>query len=224
VYGTKANSASPLKGFQLARKVKSAFESAEALDPHNADAANDLAEYYISAPAIVGGGLDKAAALADRIAATLPQSAHRTRALIAEKRGDMGTAEREFQAAAERNAPAAWVDLGNFYARRNRPDEAVKALRHAVELDHAHDASLVDAATILASLHRETPLAEHALRAYLASDAQSDAAPAFAVYVSLGHLLESGGDPAAAREAYQQSLQLAHGYAPAMHALHGQEG
>src|SRR6185312_11532803 len=80
VYGRKADNAGPFEGLKLAGKVKSAFEAAVQLDPANGSAANDLSEYYVGAPAIVGGGLDKATALADRVAARLPQPSHRIRA------------------------------------------------------------------------------------------------------------------------------------------------
>ena len=49
----------------------------------------------MNAPSIVGGGLDKAAALADRVQASLPQPAHRMRGLIAEDRKEYAAAERE---------------------------------------------------------------------------------------------------------------------------------
>src|SRR5579875_274370 len=80
-YGMQANGAGPIAGLRLALKVRSAFETAVRLDPANGAAVNDLSEYYIDAPSIVGGGLDKAASLADRSAAQLPQNAHRTRAM-----------------------------------------------------------------------------------------------------------------------------------------------
>ena len=71
----KAEHAGPIAGLSLALKVKAAFEAAVALDPRNGAAANDLSEFYIDAPAMIGGGLDKTAALADHVAAQLPQQA-----------------------------------------------------------------------------------------------------------------------------------------------------
>src|SRR6202007_968143 len=59
-YGMQANGAGPIKGLRLAIKVRNAFEAAVRIDPLHGDAVNDLSEYYIQAPSIVGGGLDKA--------------------------------------------------------------------------------------------------------------------------------------------------------------------
>lgn len=139
-YGMQANGAGPIAGLRLAFKVRNAFEAAARLNPLNGDAVNDLSEYYIDAPSIVGGGLDKAALLADRSESQLPQNAHRMRAMAAEKQKDYGTAEREFRSAtAVANQPDAWADLGAFYSRRTQPDKAVEALRRAIALDRAHE-------------------------------------------------------------------------------------
>jgi tetratricopeptide (TPR) repeat protein len=58
------------KAFALvwARRAKNAFEKAVGLDPKNVDALDDLFEFYLDAPAILGGGVDKAEAVARRIA------------------------------------------------------------------------------------------------------------------------------------------------------------
>src|SRR5580698_190709 len=98
-YGIKASHSGPIAGYKLAGKVRIAFEAAVNLDPGNGDAVDDLSEYYVGAPAIVGGGTDKALALASRVEAQLPEQAHRTRGLAAEKNKDYATAEHEFQAA-----------------------------------------------------------------------------------------------------------------------------
>lgn len=222
VYGLQADKAGPITGLRMAFKVRQAFEAAVRLDPQNGVAVNDLSEYYIDAPAAVGGSYAKAAQLADRSEARLPQNAHRIRALSAEHQKDFGTAEREFRAAASvADRPDAWADLGAFYERREQYERAAEALRHAIEVDHAHDASLVDAATSLTEIHRDPRLAERAFRDYLDSNAQSDAAPAFRVHLKLATLLREQGHKAEAKIEVQKALALASGYAPARHELAG---
>jgi tetratricopeptide (TPR) repeat protein len=219
-YGVKADHAGPLQGFLLARDVRAAFEAAVASDPGSSAAVGDLSEYYVAAPPVVGGGLDKADELADRCLARMPQQAHRIRALVAEKRKDYGTAEREFQAAVDvAKRPDAWVDLGGFYERRKQPDRAVEAIEHGLAADRAKDASIVDAASILNEMHREPRLAKLALQQYLASNAKSDAVPAVRVYVMLGKMLAEAGDTPGARIEFGKALELASNYAPAKRAL-----
>ncbi|MEO5923904.1 MAG: tetratricopeptide repeat protein [Bryobacteraceae bacterium] len=75
-----------LLGFGRARKAKSAFERAVELDPKNHEALDDLFEYYFEAPGIVGGGLDKAEAVAKRIAVLNPERGERLLAKVASER------------------------------------------------------------------------------------------------------------------------------------------
>lgn len=209
-YGRKADHAGPFSGFQLARKVRDTFESAVRDDPHNAAAANDLSEFYIGAPGIVGGGLDKASALANQVASSLPQSAHRIRALIAEKQHDNGTAEREFQAAfAVANRPEACVDLGGFLKRQQRYDEATAMFQRCIALDRTHGPASVDAASYLHDMHRDQPLAEQTLRAYLAGNARSDDAPAVHVHLLLAQMLREDGNLAEAANELHAAQALA---------------
>lgn len=219
-YGVKASSAGPLSGLKLAHQVLASFEAAFSLDPHDADAANDLAEFYVNAPALVGGGTDKAAQLADRVASDLPQTAHRIRALIAVKRKDYATAEKEYRAAVEvKHSAAAWVDLGGFYKSQKQPASAVDALQHAIAADTSKDSALVDAASYLIDMHTQPEAATNALRQYLSGDSKSDAAPVIWVYVLLGRLHESAGNKAAARDEFNKALRLAANYGPAIKAL-----
>ncbi len=218
-YGLKASRAT-LSGYSLAKKVRVEFEAAVAADPRNADAADDLSEFYINAPGLVGGGVDKALALADRVQNTLPQAAHRMRGLAAEQRGDDATAERELRAAVGvAGKPGAWVDLAAFFGKRKRYDEAVATLRKAEEADRARDDSLVDIAGILLDIKRNYPDGIRLLKLYLGSPARSDAGPACKAHTLLGKLLQRGGDKAAARNEYNAALKLASRYEPAQKGL-----
>ena len=218
--GQKAQNAGPISGYKLARRVQAAFERAVEIDPKNGDAVNDLADYYVNAPVLIGGGTDKAEALAQRELTLAPQSAHRTQALAAEANKDYARAEYEFRAAVlVAGRPDAWADLGHYYARRKQFDLSVDALRRCIAADTAMDAAVVDAASILMMMDREQEMAEKMLRGYLAGDAKSDAAPAFKVHEQLGRLLEKKGDKSGAKIEMGQALALVHDYAPAKKAL-----
>jgi tetratricopeptide (TPR) repeat protein len=221
-YGFKASHANPLSALSLAIKVRMAFERAVQLDPENIHALNDLGEFYVAAPALIGGGLDKAQALAARMQPHFPSQAHRLLALIAEKKKEDAIAEAEFSnAVAAGKTPEAYIDLGHFYQRHHQPDKMVDALQSGIATDRHKGPSLVDAASILTDAHRSPELAETLLRAYLSSSAKSDDAPAFKVHVQLGELLAHRGDPAAAHREYAAALALASNYAPARKAMQG---
>jgi tetratricopeptide (TPR) repeat protein len=220
-YGLKASRANPVSAFRLARKVVAAFERAVQLDPASTPALSDLGEFYVSAPSLVGGGIDKAQQLSNRIMPVSATKAHRLLALIAEKKGDTSAAESEFKKAVQAQpSPESWVDLAAFYQRQKKNDQCVAAIQSAIRLDHAKDAALVDAASILTDANSSPQLAQQLLVAYLASPAKSDGAPAAKVHVQLGDLLLKSGDPTAAGREYQSALALASAYIPARKALH----
>jgi len=194
-YGMKARHAGPIAGFTLARKVEASFEKAVELNPANVAALNDLGEYYVAAPYVIGGGADKARALAARMMPRFPGAAHRLLARLADAENDLASAESEFkQAIAAERTPDAWIDLAQFYQSHARPDDALAAVKSALAADRTHGPELADAASILTKAQRAPDLAERCLRDYLASRAKSDAAPAFKVHLQLSRLLAARGD------------------------------
>jgi tetratricopeptide (TPR) repeat protein len=211
-YGLKAYSANPFSAFSLAKKVCAAFERAVQLDPGNVHAASDLGEFYVAAPSIVGGGLDKARKLAEQIKPRSESRSHRLLAEIAAKKKDTATEEGEYKAAAAAGkTPEAYIDLGQFYADHNQPDKAVAALQSGIEANRSRGAGRSGDAVLV----------ERLLREYLSSPAKSDGAPAFKVHVQLGDLLLKRGDSAGAHREYAAALALASNYAPARKAMQG---
>ncbi len=221
-YGLKASQANMLSAFGIAKKVHIAFERAVEIDATNVEAMSDLGQFYVNAPGIVGGGVDRAQELAERL---LPRSAargHRLLGQIASKKNDSGTAESEFKAAvAAAKSPEAWIDLAIFYQTHGQPDKAVAALRSSIETNRQKNAALVDVASILSDMKREPELAEKCLRDYLASPAKSELAPAFKVHVQLGNLLKQRGDKDGAKREYTAALAMASKFAPAIKAQQG---
>jgi tetratricopeptide (TPR) repeat protein len=214
-YGMKARHAGAIAGFALARKVQASFARAVELDPSNVHALSDLGEYDVAAPFIVGGGNDKAVALAARMMPRFPAAAHRLLALLADSIGDLAAAEAEFKrAVAVQGSPEAWIDLARFYQAHNRPDDALAAVKSGLAADRNHGPVLVDAATILTDAQRAPDLAERCLRDYLASHAKSDEAPAFKVHLQLSRLLAARGDRKDATHELEAATALAPDFRP----------
>ncbi|HEX9202074.1 MAG TPA: tetratricopeptide repeat protein [Acidobacteriaceae bacterium] len=221
-YGMKARHAGPFSGFTLARKVQSSFARAVELNPSNLAALNDLGEYDVAAPFIVGGGADKAKALAARMMPRFPVAAHRLLARLADDNNDLSTAEAEFKrAVAVQGSPEAWIDLAQFYQTHSRPDDALSAIRSGLAADRAHGPVLVDAASILTAANRDPELAERCLRDYLASRAKSDAAPAFKVHLQLSKLLASRGETQEANREAEAAAALAPAFARRSRTVQG---
>ena len=218
-FGAEAEHAGPISGLKLAGQVRNAFQTAYVLNRRNAAAANDLGEYFVNAPAIVGGGADKASRLADEIMPALPEIAHRLRALVAERRGDTAQTEQEFLLSTQvAQSPGAYVDLANFYVRQHAMDKAVAAAARSIALNRVVDANVVDAAGALNDANQPS-LALQALQAYLDHGRQSDQAPAFRGHTMMGDILVAQGNRVEARRQFQAALALASDYSPARKGL-----
>lgn len=220
IYGEKADHSGFLTAAGLAKKVRTEFEHAVQLDPDNWEARTDLAEFYLEAPGIIGGGKDKATAQADLIAPLNLAMADWVRGRIAEKDHDNAAAERHFRAAIEasHSGARAWLNLAGFYRHAQRFDDMEQCLRTMESRPVDHPAALVDGAGLLLRTDRDLALAIRLLRRYLSSTTTEEA-PVFRAEFLLGQLLEKQGDRQAAAEQYRTALTLAHNFHPAQEAL-----
>jgi tetratricopeptide (TPR) repeat protein len=231
IYGQKADHAGFFTAAGLVKKVRKEFERAVELTPDSWVARTDLAEFYIEAPGIVGGGEDKARAQAKQIAPLNPAMAHWVMARIAEKNKDLSAAEEEYRAAiaASHDGARAWLNLAGFYRHTNRLDEMEKALHSMESSPLDHPAALVDGASLLLRSGRDYAMAIRFLRRYLssanpassnpASSSTVEEAPAFKAQYLLGQLLEKQGNPTAAADEYRAALAIAPSFTRARDAL-----
>jgi tetratricopeptide (TPR) repeat protein len=221
IYGEKADRAGFLNAIGLAKKVRSEFERAVEFSPNSWAARTDLAEFYLEAPGIVGGGKDKARAQAELLAPLNPSMAHWVKGRIAEKSKDNAAAEQEYRAAitASKGGARAWLNLAGFYRHTDRIDEMDQAL-HSMESSHLdHPGAFVDGAGMLLRTGRDYPLAIRLLRRYLDSSNTVEEAPAFKAHCLLGELLEKQGDRPGAAEQYRAALAMAHSFGRAQAGL-----
>ncbi|HEY2466730.1 MAG TPA: tetratricopeptide repeat protein [Terracidiphilus sp.] len=219
--GEKADNASFLAAFNLAKRARSEFEQAVTLDSRNGEALTDLGEFYTSAPGVVGGGVDKAQTLVTPLQNVDPARAHILLARIAESRKDLGTAEREFKTAATSSEhPAfAWMTLASFYRKHERWDDmeaAVDSGYRAAQHDRRAGVALYNGASVLIRGKRNLALAKKMLEDYLANYPRTEEGPAFEAYTRLAKVNAQLGDRNSAWQARAEALKLAHDYRPAL--------
>ncbi len=218
--GEKASRASFLNAYSLAKRTRAEFEEASRLNPRNVEALSALGEFYYSAPAFLGGGIDKS----ERVAAQLEKinlaRAHELRGNIAEHRKDYGTAEREFKQAIAVSAHPAfqWMTLASFYRRRERFAEMESAIRsgeNAAKRDKQASVALYIGASLLLATNRDPARAAKMLEDYLGGNSKTEDGPAFVAHTWLARLKQQFGDTEAASRERAAALALAQEYKPA---------
>jgi tetratricopeptide (TPR) repeat protein len=220
-YGQKAATSNPLRAAGIARKAKTEFERAVMLDPANVQGHADLAEYYIEAPAIMGGGLEKARDQAVQVRQYDPAMSHWILGRVAEREKRWDDAEREYRSGTKvaKDPAEYWLHVASLYRERGRLDEMQQLVRMAVAQPNKGAETYYNAATILYEGGRDFPAAVQYLKQYLASGQMAEDALAFRAHYLLGQLYEGMGNRPAAIEQYQAALGLASGFSPARAAL-----
>jgi len=174
-WGRRAESGSPF-AIIYAGRTRQCFEKAVALDPHNREAKNDLFDFYLSAPGMLGGGIDKAEAAAKTIAGERPAEYEFEEAQIAEKRNDLPSAESHLRRAVDLASGEAGriVDLARFLAKRGRLDESDRLFAQARKLSPEKPGVAFAQARTDIENHRNMDQARKLLQAYLQSRLSPD--------------------------------------------------
>ena len=219
--GEKADNASFLSAFNLAKRARAELEQAVNLNPADGEALSDLGEFYASAPGVVGGGVDKAQALIGTLQKVDPARAHILLGRIAGSRDDRGSEEREYKLAATSSEhPAfAWMTLASFYRKYQRWDDmeaAVESGYRAAQHDRRAGVALYNGASVLIRGKRNLAFAKKMLEEYLADYPRTEEGPAFEAYTRLAKVNAQLGDKNAAWQARAEALKLAHDYKPAL--------
>ena len=220
-YGLKAENVSFFSAASAAGKTRREFERAVQLDPSNATARADLAEFYMEAPGIMGGGKDKAQAQAEQLARLDPAAAHWLRGKLAEKAKNYAEGEKQYRAAiqASKSPAGRWIDLASFFRNVSRFDAMEDAINKAVALDTGPSPVRFEAASLLFASGRNLGKAADYVKKYLASSAQVEEAPAYRAHLLLGSIYEKQGQKQAAAQEYRAALGLARDFRPAQKAL-----
>lgn len=212
--GEEAGAASFLNAYSLGKQARQEFETAARLDPRNEDALSDLGEFYVEAPAVVGGGLDKAESVAEELDRFDRASAANLRARIANARKDYGEAEKYYKQAISLSAHPSrgWATLASFYRTRGNWTQMQWAVRNcaaAAARDPQSGVGLFNGASVLIRANRDPELAATMLEDYLNSPSRTEEGPAFLAHAWLARLKTQLGDAAGAQQEQEQARALA---------------
>jgi tetratricopeptide (TPR) repeat protein len=208
-YGGKADRD---RSFSDAKKVKSEFKQAVALDSSNIVARRDLEEYCLDAPWIAGGSKDEALEQVNGIAAVDPVAGHLAKALYdheGTKNNEEAESELKLALAGHPKSADPYFEVADLYRQLNKPADMVAALDEAAHVG-ANDPRLSYYRGVAGVLsNANLPDAERDLKSYLASTPDRSDWPSHAgAREWLGRLYELQGKRADAAEQYREALQL----------------
>jgi len=175
-FGRRAEMGNPFSAMSYASKARQNFEKAVELDPKNSEAVNDLFEFYLEAPSFIGGGMEKAAKVADQIAEMNAAEGNYARARIEEKHKNYNRAEEHLRRAMEL-APrqvGRVIDLAKFLAKRGRFEESERTFVAAEKLAPDAPKVMYARAETYIETGRNIELARVLLEKYLASPLTPD--------------------------------------------------
>ena len=136
VYGKRAETSRFFTAWSYAGKCRSNFERAVELDSRNMEAIDDLFEFYLGAPGLLGGGVEKADAVSELARERDPGKYHYLQARLAEKQKDFSGQEKHLRLALE-SAPSGVgriLDLAQFLSRLGKYEESEALFERAKKI------------------------------------------------------------------------------------------
>lgn len=178
-YGKRAETSSMLAAAAFAIKARQAFERAVELDPKDSDALADLFDYYLNAPGFMGGGFEKAMAVADKTVAIDPPEGFYEKAKLAQMRKEYSAAEVHLRQAitAAPHEAGHLVSLAKFLANQGRTQESDQVFLEAQELNPNAPSVWYARADVLVKQKRDLNEARALLQKYMRASLTPDDPP-----------------------------------------------
>ena len=210
-YGIKAQQGGLLAGAKYAPRMKEEYEKAVALDPKHVDARFGLVQFYILAPALMGGSKEKALEQAKEIKAVDPLLGHRAYASVYAQQKKLDLAKQEYLDAirGQPASPQAHSFFGQHLASVEVDyDAAFAEFEAALKIDPHYMPAFYHLGRTAALAEANLARGEEALKKYL-DYTPTDKEPRLAnAHYFLGVIYEKQGRKAEAKERYQAALGL----------------
>jgi len=219
-YTRQLSSAGFLRKPLIARRSGEAYNMAVKLDPTNVDAAEARIDFFLGAPGIVGGGVDKARAEAARLATLDVYRGGMAAGRIAEHEKQWPEAERLYRGLLT-DYPDRTVALDallTLLQNARRFDEAFTIVDDRLARLPDETASLYNLGRLSAISGQQLARGETATRRFLTLTTGDPVRQSNAHY-RLGMIKERMGDVRAAAAEYQTALELYPRHEPAAAAL-----
>ena len=178
-YARRAETANPFSAPGWASKARQMLEKSVALDPANKDATGDLLDFYLEAPGFLGGGVQKAEALARTIGTVDPAEGHYAQALIEDRQKHYDQAEEHFRHAAELGPKQVGrvVDLAKYLAKRGEFQESEVMWNRAAQMAPDNPKIMFERAHTYIKVQRNLQQARQLLERYIRAPLTPDDPP-----------------------------------------------
>lgn len=210
VVGMQAQKASIFSKMSLAKQTKAEFEKAVELDPNNLEARSNLIDYYVVAPGIMGGSIEKALQQAAEIAKRDPVRGVRETAKIYRLQKKYPEAESVYVEGIRKYPAEKGLrrDLGFFYQQGEDWRKAYQVFASLAKDDPSDMASQYQIGRTAALSGLFAVEGEQALQKYLTCTPKADEPPLKWAHLRLGTIYEKKKRSDLAKVEYQKALAL----------------
>lgn len=209
--GDLADSTSKIKQPFLARRIKSEFERAVELDPRSVEARKGLIQFFVQAPGVMGGSIDKAKDQAREIGKINAMRGHWEMGKIQLHDKHVAEAEAEYLAAIKDSPDSAviWYATQTFYQNQQRWADAFALYDRMLTQFPSDPMVHFQIGRTAAISGEQLDRGESELKAWIASPPK-DAAPAMlaGAHHRLGMIFEKQGRRDQARVEYNTALAI----------------
>ncbi len=209
-YGNRIGEVGMLSKMSIAPKLRDAFEQAVKLDPALIDARTSLIEFYLQAPGVIGGGIDKARAQATAIGKYDQAKGLMAQARIATHENKPADALKAYEKAYALKPDTAQLRLALImgYQQAKRWKDAYAMVKEWAADEPNKAAPWYQIGRIAAESGQYLPEGEAALHAFLALRREpGDPEPKHARY-RLGQVLAKAGRKDEARAELKMALKI----------------
>lgn len=209
-YGQQAQNANPLRQMRAASRARSSMERAVALAPDYLDGREGLMQYYLQAPGIAGGSVDKARLQAREIARRNPYRGAVALVQVARKERDPNAVIRAFDSSIEQFPDGATLYNALIAVLAERKDwpRAWNTVERLERVRPGWQPGRYAFGRIAAISGQRLDAGESYLREYLSYEPQGRDPSHAGAHWRIGMILEHRGDRAGARREYQEAVRL----------------
>ncbi len=204
--GAIASDANMFKQGMLAPKMKSAWEKSVELESDYIEPRQSLIQYYLNAPGMMGGSVDKAIEMANEIMKLKPAEGHRQLGNIYFKEKNYPAAEKEFITMAKLD-PAYQSGLANYYLTQKQFSKAFDLFEESLKKNPDDMQSVYQLGKTSALSGERLDRGEACLKKYLGYQPKQNEPSHAGAQMRLAQIIEKKGNKAEAKKLFAQALK-----------------